>query len=118
MSNEITLAVSLDVSKAPVVFSRTLQQVLAPMTGNCIVHEVVNVATVKRALSLGDIGTPGFVLLYNLDATNFVVAGADADSPFVKLKPGEFACFRLAGGTLSIKADTAACRVEYVVLDD
>ena len=118
MSNEITLAVSLDVSKPPVAFSRTLQNALATLNGHCIVHEVVSVATVKRALSLGDIGTPGFVLLYNLDATNFVVAGADADTPFIKLKPGEFALFRAAGAVISIKADTAACLVEYAIIED
>ena len=67
---------------------------------------------------MGDVATPGLVLLLNLDAANYIEVGADADAPFVKLKAGEFALFRAGGATLSAKAHTAACLLEYAILED
>ena len=82
--------------------------------------DAVSAAAAKGNLVLGDVagGTPGYVLLRNLDGTNFVQFGADADAPFGKLKAGEAALLRVVAAPISIKADTAACAVEYWVLAD
>lgn len=118
MSNELTLSAYLRVEKGSFVFERSIQQLLATMTGNAVAHKVVSIGTSKESVGLDDVATPGYVLLLNLDAANYVVYGADADSPFGKLKAGEVALLRMAGGTLSLKADTSACLVEVVVIED
>ena len=117
MANEITLSVALQVAKGSLNFGLTLQNLLATMAGNAFTHKVISVGTVKETLDLGDIATPGAVLLYNLDPTNYIDAGADADSPFIRVQPGRVALFEAAGAVLSVKAHTAACLLEYVIVE-
>jgi hypothetical protein len=117
MANEITLQVTLAVSKGLLAAQRSIDGAIT-MTGAAMMHGVQTIGTAKENLALGDVGTPGMALLMNLDATNFVEVGADADSPFLKLKAGECALFRLAAGPVSCKANTAAVALEYWVLED
>lgn len=73
----------------------------------------VTVGTSEEDINFGDV-TPGWVVLQNLDATNFVEYGADNSGmqKLGKLQPGGIACFEMASGvTLRMKADTAACDV-------
>ena len=51
----------------------------------------------------------------NIDATNFVEVGLTG-SYTIKLLAGESAVFR-ADGALYAKADTAACDVEYIIVE-
>jgi hypothetical protein len=118
MANEIKAEAILQVEKGSFLWSRSLSGLQATMTGDAFAGGVVSVGTSKESLALGDVSTPGWVLIKNLDDEHFVAVGADADSPFLKLKAGEFALFRMAGATLSAKADTAACLVEYYVIED
>ena len=118
MANEITMSVVIQLAKGALAFERSLAQIVATMTGNAMMHAVVSVGTMKETLGLGDIVTPGMVLLLNLDAANYIEVGTDADAPFIKLKAGEFALFRAGGATLSAKSHTAACLLEYAVLED
>ena len=75
-----------------------------------------------EAIDLGDVGTVGLVMFRNLDATNFVEIGIDDGGAFVpihKLLKGESAGpFRLAAGVvLYAKADTAAVKIDRVILE-
>lgn len=76
---------------------------------------IVAVATAATTISFARLATPGVCFLLNLDATNFVEYGPDNAGSLVKLgklKPGEFAVFRLAAEvTLKAIADTAGCNV-------
>lgn len=76
---------------------------------------VVSVGTSEEDLTLGDIGTNGYVYLKNLDGTNYVKYGPKSAGSLVdfgKLKPGESAIFRLMTGvTWRWVANTAACKV-------
>ena len=82
----------------------------------------IDVGTSMEALVLGDITNAGWVLLVNTDQTNFVEFNSDADgtNETGKMKPNEFAFFRMgdAHKILNLKADTAACDVQYLVLED
>jgi hypothetical protein len=74
---------------------------------------------VKEALVLGDVATPGYVLMHNLDATNFITVLPDnTGAAVVKLKPGEYALFRLAAAAPFVQADTAGCNLEYFLIPD
>lgn len=76
---------------------------------------VVSVGTSEEDLSLGDIGTNGFVYLKNLDSANYVKYGPKSGGSMVefgRLKAGEVAILRLAPGvTWRWVADTAAVKV-------
>jgi len=77
-----------------------------------------------EAIEVADLGTEGWLFMRNLDDTNFVDFGievAAAFEPVGRMEPGEPAMFRLskdAGATLFAQADTAACNVEYMILED
>ena len=73
------------------------------------------VGTSVEALDQGQVGTIGWVLIKNLDATNFVTLNADndEDNPTIKILPGEFALFRCGFTALYITADTAGVDVQY-----
>lgn len=76
---------------------------------------VVSVGTSEEDLSLGDIGTNGYVYLKNLDAANFVKYGPKSGGSMIefgRLKAGEVSVLRLASGvTWRWVADTAAVKV-------
>ncbi len=65
-----------------------------------------------------DMGTIGWVYLHNLDTTNFVEFGDDADGPSLKLKAGEEEFVRWGATNVSAKADTASCDVESMLIED
>ena len=78
---------------------------------------LLSVTTSEVTLSFGSV-TPGVVLLYNLDETNFVEWGvATGVYPFrlpPRLASNSKACPALVtrqSGTIYLKADTATCRV-------
>ena len=117
MAGELTVQMLLGLSKGLVSAQRQISLV-ADQAGTAMAHAIVQVGTAKESLALGDVATPGWCLIRNLDATNYVVLGTDADTPFLKLKAGEACLFRMAGTTLSCKANTAAVNVEYWVIED
>lgn len=84
---------------------------------------IQTVGTSEEAVNLGDLSgvTLGYAWFKNLDATNFVqIKTATSGTLMVKLKPGEAASFRFGSGITApyIIADTASCRVEYVIFAD
>jgi hypothetical protein len=74
----------------------------------------VSIGTSEENIAFGDV-TPGWIVMQNLDATNFITYGADDASTMKtlgKLQPGGVACFELAAGvTIRALADTATCLV-------
>lgn len=78
-----------------------------------------NVGTSEEALELGDAAAGGWVMLKNLDATNFVsVRQATGGTNFIRMNAGEFALFRLHSSSSApfVIADTSACEIEVLVL--
>lgn len=59
-------------------------------------------------------GSPTYVYVKNLDATNFVLLYTDAAVAWGKLSAGESAFFCVYDSQgLEVKANTAACLIEY-----
>jgi len=75
-----------------------------------------SIGTVEESITFTDITTNGFVLMQNLDTTNYVQWGFAAGVYGGRLKAGETAGpWRLEpGATLYLKANTAACRVRII----
>jgi hypothetical protein len=82
----------------------------------------IEVGTSMEALDFGDITNAGCVLLFNTDQTNYVEFNSDADgtNETGKIKPNEPAFFRIGDthAILNLKANAAACNVQYWVWED
>ena len=119
MANELSLKVELHYYTAgnPPVDVKTNTKYIT-VTGRETNDNVYSIGfAAKENIAAGDIGTFGYVYIENLDGTNFVEFGDDADAPTGKLLAGEFALLRWGATNLSILADTAAVRVRVVAIE-
>ena len=117
MANELSIGLTLSYSKG----GRTLQvseSFQRTVSGNAYVKATQSISTsAGQTLDLGPVGTVGFVLLKNTDDTNYVDFGY-ADSPYVtRLLPGESCLLPWSGAAIYAKAHTAACIVEYTLIE-
>ncbi len=120
MANEITLRFHMAHTKTGAGSeSWTPAQQTVTLTGANYVKRTQEVGTSAEAIAQGEIGTPGYMLVRNLDDTNFVEIGYDDSGfkPTVKLLAGEYALFRHTQATPQAKADTAAVDIEYYLLE-
>ena len=118
MANELTLTASMLFDKGGVTPKLTAS-IQATITGDAYTRGVQTVGTTEEELVQGaDLGTPGFVMIKNLDATNYVEIGATTGVYGIKLKAGEFALYRHNSATVFAKANTTACNVEFFIVED
>lgn len=91
------------------------------------------IGTTPELLVLGDVTNNGYLLLRNLDTTNFIIWGPDSNTgsgsgpgggsgsivAVGKLKPGETAILRITQDvTIWAYADSASCKLQVIVLED
>ena len=90
------------------------------VTGNNVRGlSVQSIGTAKENLDKpSDMGTIGWCYLKNLDPSNFVSFGDDADNPSLKLKAGEETFVRWGATNVSALADSAALDVESLLIED
>ena len=87
-------------------------------TGALVYDTVLSIGTSEETAGpvFGDIGTEGWVCIYNLDATNYVQVGFSRPVYGMRLygggAPADF--FIEPGATLYLKANTAACNVRVI----
>jgi len=121
MANEITLTIKDRVSNSGYKTDWANGQNSITQTAQGAASGIQAVGTSAENIAGGDVSTPGILFLKNLDGTNFVEFGKD-NTGFVavgKLEAGEEAVFRVADSTtIQLKADTAACDVMYLLLED
>ncbi len=80
---------------------------------------VQNIGTSEETLSVGDMTTYGWLYIRNLDATNYVQLGFSTGVYGCRLEASEPAMFRVEpAGTVYLKANTAACDVQFRWLED
>jgi hypothetical protein len=86
MANEVTFSVSLKATKNNATVNQTAN-LTADMTGTQMTQATQNIGTTAELVDFGDItGAPQFVLIRNLDATNFVEVGGDSGLTVFKIK--------------------------------
>ena len=102
---------------SPSGFSQNVSGVV-DVTGTKFASKVVEIDTTDESIAKDDLTTVGFVLIKNLDDTNFISAGDDGTNYPIKILAEEFALFRLNGNTLHLIADTAACEVEVHMIEE
>jgi hypothetical protein len=116
MANEVSFSGQFLASKNGATVTASMQKVLT-MAGDDLVQATQVIGTSAEVLDFGEIaGAPGYVVVQNLDAANFVELATDAGmaNKFAKLLAGEWAGFPPSSATIYAKADTAAVRVLVV----
>lgn len=117
MSDELRLGIVLSFSKGGAKANRA-EHIEVDVTGDAFTHEVQSVGTTEEELPQGaDLGTPGYVFIKNLDSTNYVEIGSTTGVYDIKLLAGEVALYRHNSATLYGKANSAACLVEYIIIE-
>jgi len=118
MANELRISVSVAYGKGNASVSKSKSPSI-DVTGNIFAHGVQNIGTTEEELTLiSGMSTLGYVLLHNLDDTNFVEVGSVTGELGIKLNPDEIALFRTNGAGIFAEADTAACDLEYLIIED
>lgn len=121
MANEISISASLSFRKGTAGDALYAEDLSVTMTGNRYLKGRQSVGTSEEALVLGEVPAGGWLMLKNTDATNYVQVRAKAgETPFARMRAGE-PCgpFRLdASAVPTLQANTAACLVEYELLED
>ena len=119
MSDEILVSMSIYVQKGssnPIDI--TIHRQYIDMTGDIYQFSQQSVGTSAENLEQhADMGTVGIVYAHNLDTTNFVVFGDSADAPSIKLLADQWFLAPWGAAEVSAKADTAACIVEYLLIE-
>lgn len=119
MADELTISASLAFLKGSFTVDLSVSGLQFTVSGTKFVHNIQAIGTSEEAIQLGDVGTPGFALFINRDATNFVeIRPGTGDADMIKLKPGEPAMFRFTSAAPYAIADTGACNVEYVIIEN
>ena len=117
MAKEISIGVTISFQKGGAQVSRS-EAITVDVTGDAFSHEVQEVGTSEEQLAQGaDLGTPGYIFIKNLDATNYVEIGSTTGVYDIKLKAGEVCLYRHNSATVYAKANTGACNVEYLLIE-
>jgi len=125
MANEITIAASLHVNNE--YFKWYFQPGQLQVTQNAIGRggHAQSIGTSEEVIDFGDITTNGYLILRNLDDTNYVTYGPQeagsggAMVVFGKLNAGEIAILRVAPTVVMMaQADTADVLLDVTLLED
>jgi len=80
---------------------------------------VISVGTSEESVAFGELSTVGWLVMRNLDPTNYVQWGFATTAYGGRLEAGETALFRLEPSTtVYLKANTAACLVDIRAYED
>lgn len=119
MANEITISLALNRQHATVTADRHDFPAIRKQydqSGVGCDDRKHSIGTSEESITFTDITTNGFVMLLNLDATNYVQWGFSTTVYGGRMKAGHLAgpFFMEPGATLFLKANTAACRVRII----
>lgn len=124
MADEITLSVALAFSDSGDSIDTSDMGLLGlelDVTGRYFVKAQQSIGTTAELLGKGEIGTVGYLVLKNLDATNYIEldnASFTIDAGPVRVKPGGVFIGQLRGTTIYACAKTASCIVKYLLIED
>ena len=119
MANEISLSVGFSASKGGVTVRAPSGGITRNMAGTEMISNVQSVGTSAEALQLGDVTTIGYLVVKNLDATNFVeIDSANTFDKFPqKLLAGDQVVLRPQTATIHVKANTAAVDIAVTAVE-
>lgn len=119
MANEGRLTINASCTKSGSTLSRNLTDTFNVSAAAQIINRQ-NIGTADETLDLGDVASLGYIVLENVDATNYIEIGYTSGTYFARLKAGEICAFRAGSGLTAIhaKANTAACDLVYFLMSD
>lgn len=120
MAKELSITASMTFAKGSTTARMGRGGVLADVAGTKVADLVQEIGTSAEALMLGDISTPGYVLIENLDATNPVnIRAAAGGTNLIVIPPNTTAGpFKFAtGSTPHAIADTAPVKIRYLLVE-
>lgn len=119
MANELTISMSMTFRKGAVQLPAFgFSGLQFDVTGTKYVRNIQNIGLTEEAIDLGEITTPRYGLFRNLDTTNPIyIRRATGQGNMVKLRPGGVACFELEATAPYAIATTAACNLEYMIVE-
>ena len=116
MASEIRVTSTLRYAKDQTAASLT-GSFVADQVGNKFESGAQSIGTSEEVLVKNDVGTIGYCGIRNADTTNFVDFGASAGVYSIRLKPGEAAVLPWQKANVYALANTAACIVEYLLVE-
>lgn len=118
MASEITFKIQLSASKggAQVTLAKNLTLTMA---GTEMDQGTQVIGTSAELVTFGEVATTGFLMCFNMDATNYVEFSVDASvaTPFSRLNPGEGLLVPVSAVAIYAKAHTASVRIAKVSVD-
>lgn len=119
MANEITQSVQIKASKggASVSFDN---RAFFDMTGINMIQGTQTIGTMPELIDFGGIaGSPRFVVIKNLDSSNFVnIAGNDTMSGLnIKILPNDCCVFHPQSADVYAQADGASCLIQILAIE-
>lgn len=124
MADEISISLSVAFSKSGDSADTSdmgLTGLELDMTGRYFVKLTQSIGTTAELLEKGDVGTVGYLVMKNLDATNYVEldnASFTIDAGSIRIKPGGVFVGQLRGTSIYACAKTSACIVKYMLLEE
>ena len=120
MANEIRVSFQFDVTNGnfsdSIVWSNKQFDQASDGGGN---PGTIEIGTSEESVAFSELGTEGFLFMENLDDTNYVQWGFATTDYGGRIEAGEIAFFRLEPSTtLYLKANTAACKVNFRAYED
>jgi hypothetical protein len=114
MANEIRVNFQLNVDKGNFSDSFSLNSALYNQTGTGGGNPgTVSIGTTEETVAFSELGTEGWLVMRNLDPTNYVQWGFATTAYGGRISPGGFAVFEMEPSvTLYMKANSAACLVQ------
>ena len=118
MSDELTLNISFSFSKNGRSVSKDTGDLSIDVTGDKWTHIIQEIGTSEEAIDLGDVAVGGMCIVHNRDENNYVeIRPGTGENDCIKLLAGDVQVFRLASAAPFAIADTAACEVEFLMLE-
>jgi len=118
MANELTLSASVKFLKSDTNVDFAKAGVLLDVAGGDYVKRTQTVGTSEEALGLGDLTTPGYMLIYNSDSTNYVkIRSGTGAGDLIRVPAGGIALFYCEATAPYIIANTASVVVEYLLVE-
>lgn len=122
MSNEITYQFQILLNNGRLKDQYSSSSIAASQSTAALVRNVETISNAAHsALDLAGVSTPGFMVVQNLDPTNYIEVGIDVGGTFyafLKLKPGEQGMVRLGTTAPYALANTAPAKLFYVIYAD
>lgn len=123
MASELLITTRLRFRKGSIdTADRGVSNLAVNVAGDAYQSAVQNIGTTHEIIVIpAEIATAGYIQFRNLDPTNYIEIGLLVSGTFypcAKMKAGEPALFRAGTNSLYAKANTAACNLEMLAVED